>query len=120
ISYGPFSVDNENHVGEDFTRLAKFGNDALNHFYFFVKKLQENEQMIKLLDDLKIILLWTVSKNGTISNGQVTDYNVRSSLIIKSIQIISMVNDMVKRRQLLEETKISDDDTVTSVFTPES
>ncbi|CAG8685658.1 12699_t:CDS:2 [Racocetra fulgida] len=40
--------------------------------------------------------LWTVSKNGTISNGQVTDHN------------------------LLEETKISDNDTVTSVFTPES
>ncbi|CAG8814922.1 23745_t:CDS:1 [Dentiscutata erythropus] len=26
ISYGPFSVNNEDHIGDNFLRLAKFGN----------------------------------------------------------------------------------------------
>ncbi|CAG8706407.1 19682_t:CDS:2 [Dentiscutata erythropus] len=151
ISYGPFSLDNEDHIGEDFTRLAKFGNDALNHFYFFVKKFQENEQIIKLLDDLKIILVhfydmkmnvYIMDRNCGPFRKMVPYLTIKLPIIMcdlrkstdnsinlcehlnfinsLSIQIISMVNDMVKRRQLLEETKISDNDTITSVFTPES
>ncbi|CAG8785279.1 12978_t:CDS:2, partial [Dentiscutata erythropus] len=44
--------------------------------------------------------------------------NAINSLIFKTIQIISMINDMAKRKQLIEDATTSEN-TITSVFTPE-